>query len=347
MRGAQLGELRRRVAAVEHVEHVLELGARQLGVGVRARDERVERRRPATASSLASPRSRRSAGRARRARCAARRSARSRLAHPLGDDRALEQVAAELREDPALADVSPTPCPARPIRCRPRDTDFGDSTWSTRSTAPMSMPSSSDEVATRHGSSPALSSSSTTVRSSRASEPWWARAISSGLARGGAVGVRKLVQPQREPLGRAAVVDEHDRRAVLADELEQLRVDRRPDRAARRLAAGERVERVADVASGSTIDSTGTWIFRSSGLRTPVSTIRHVRRGPTRKRPISSSGFCVAESPMRWIVAPGARAPGARASARGARRASCRRPRGSRRRSPSATLGERSRAPAR
>ena len=42
----------------------------------------------------------------------------------------------------------------------------------------MSIPSSSELVATRHGSRPAFSSSSTFVRSSRASEPWWARAIS-------------------------------------------------------------------------------------------------------------------------------------------------------------------------
>src|SRR3954453_8225428 len=52
----------------------------------------------------------------------------------------------------------------------------------------------------------------------------------------------QLVEPQREPLGPAAVVDEDDRRAVLLDELEDLRVDRRPDRAARGLAARERVE---------------------------------------------------------------------------------------------------------
>ena len=109
----------------------------------------------------------------------------------------------------------------------------------------MSMPSSSEDVATRHGSSPAFSSSSTTVRSSRASEPWWARAISAARPR---VGVGQLVEAQREPLGAAAVVDEDDRRAVLADELEQLGVDRRPDRAARRLAAGERVERVGSPA---------------------------------------------------------------------------------------------------
>ena len=51
--------------------------------------------------------------------------------------------------------------------------------------------------------------------------------------------------------------------------------------------------------SGSTIDSTGTWILRSSGLRIPASTIRAVRRGPTMKRPTSSSGFWVALRPMR------------------------------------------------
>src|SRR5882757_2826406 len=77
-------------------------------------------------------------------------------------------------------EVSPMPCPARPIRCSPRVTDFGDSTWITRSTAPMSMPSSSEEVATRQGSSPDLSSSSTSVRSSWEREPWCARAISTG-----------------------------------------------------------------------------------------------------------------------------------------------------------------------
>ena len=81
--------------------------------------------------------------------------------------------------------VAPTPCPDRPIRWRPRATDFGDSTWITRSTAPMSIPSSSDDVATRQGSSPAFSSSSIVVRSSRDSDPWWARAIGSLGGRGG------------------------------------------------------------------------------------------------------------------------------------------------------------------
>ena len=79
-------------------------------------------------------------------------------------------------------DTSSMLCPARPIRCSPRVTDFGDSTWITRSTAPMSMPSSSDEVATRQGSCPDFRSSSTTWRSSWASEPWWARATSTGAS---------------------------------------------------------------------------------------------------------------------------------------------------------------------
>ena len=92
------------------------------------------------------------------------------------------------------------------------------------------------------------------------------------------------------------------------DQLEQLGVDRRPDRAARRLAAADERVEVGRRASrpGSTIDSTGTWISRSSSLRTPVSTIRHVRVGPTRKRAISSSGFWVADSPIRWTSRPAA-----------------------------------------
>ncbi len=56
--------------------------------------------------------------------------------------------------------------------------------------------------------------------------------------------------------------------------------------------------------SGSTIDSTGTWIFRSSGLRMPVSTTVTRRFGPTMKRPTSSSGFWVAERPTRCTSRP-------------------------------------------
>ncbi len=51
--------------------------------------------------------------------------------------------------------------------------------------------------------------------------------------------------------------------------------------------------------SGSTIDSTGTRISRSSGRVAPTSTIVARRVGPTMKRATSSSGRCVAESPIR------------------------------------------------
>ncbi len=57
-------------------------------------------------------------------------------------------------------ETSPTWWPARPVRCRPLATDGGDSTWMTRSTAPMSMPSSRLEVATTAGRWPAFSASS-------------------------------------------------------------------------------------------------------------------------------------------------------------------------------------------
>ena len=52
----------------------------------------------------------------------------------------------------------------------------------------------------------------------------------------------ELVQPEREALGAAAVVDEQDRRAVGVDQIDQLGIDRRPDRSACRLAAGQGVQ---------------------------------------------------------------------------------------------------------
>ena len=66
---------------------------------------------------------------------------------------------------------APTWWPARPTRWSPRATLVGDSTWITRSTAPMSMPSSRLDVATSAGSRPALRSSSMASRCSRAMLP--------------------------------------------------------------------------------------------------------------------------------------------------------------------------------
>jgi hypothetical protein len=51
--------------------------------------------------------------------------------------------------------------------------------------------------------------------------------------RAGDLALGELVQPERKPFRKPAVVDEDDRRPVGLDELEDLGVDRRPDRALR------------------------------------------------------------------------------------------------------------------
>ena len=66
------------------------------------------------------------------------------------------------------------------------------------------------------------------------------------VVRAGDLLLRELVQPQRQPLGEPAVVDEDDRRAVLPDELEDRGIDRGPDRAARLLDAGAHLHAVGE-----------------------------------------------------------------------------------------------------
>ncbi|SHV88070.1 Uncharacterised protein [Mycobacteroides abscessus subsp. abscessus] len=68
-------------------------------------------------------------------------------------------------------DTSPTWCPARPIRWSPLATDGGASTCTTRSTAPISIPSSRLLVATTHLSRPVFRSSSMSARCSLLTEP--------------------------------------------------------------------------------------------------------------------------------------------------------------------------------
>ena len=155
-------------------------------------------------------------------------------------------------------DTSPTLWPARPTRCRPLATEGGASTCTTRSTAPMSMPSSRLEVATTAGSRPALSASSISARSCRDTEPWCARATSAGAPAApacamisaaccrptrwrapplGAARRGQLVQPPAQPLGQPPRVREHDRGLVLLDQVEHPLLDVRPDRPRRRAPA--------------------------------------------------------------------------------------------------------------
>src|ERR1700691_4280697 len=149
-------------------------------------------------------------------------------------------------------EMSPTLWPARPVRCSPLATDGGASTWMTRSTAPMSMPSSRLDVATTAGSRPAFSASSIWARSCRDTEPWCARATSAGTPwvppdwamtsageRGAAVAPgpllgalgSELVEPGAEPLGQAPRVREDDRGPVRLDLVEHALLDVPPDRA--------------------------------------------------------------------------------------------------------------------
>ncbi len=119
----------------------------------------------------------------------------------------------------------------------------------------MSMPSSRLLVATTAGRSPALSASSMCLRSSRETEPWWARAttgaapaaipdsamISAGVRPPAACAAAmrsipvgalggQLVEARAEAFGAAPSIDEHDRRPVRLDQVEDPLLDRGPDR---------------------------------------------------------------------------------------------------------------------
>ena len=107
------------------------------------------------------------------------------------------------------------------MRCRPLATDGGASIWTTRSMAPMSMPSSSDEVATSAAQRAGLEQ----VLDLDALRPG-----DRAVVRADERLARQLVERAGQPLGEPPAVDEDQRRAVRANQLEQPRVDRRPDR---------------------------------------------------------------------------------------------------------------------
>ena len=67
--------------------------------------------------------------------------------------------------------VPSTACPERPTRCRKLAIERGEPSWQTRSTSPMSMPSSSEAVATRAFSPPCFSRCSASSRCSLARLP--------------------------------------------------------------------------------------------------------------------------------------------------------------------------------
>ena len=215
-------------------------------------------------------------------------------------------------------EASPTLCPARPTRCRPAATDLGDSICTTRSTAPMSMPSSSDEVATSAGQPPGL-------QQILDLEPLLAgqRAVVGA----GDVLLAQLVETVRDPLRGAAAVHEHDRRAVRPHQLQQAR-GRRPARSRRAARPPPRARRRARACPRPARAPR-----RSSCLpprRRRRSRPRGPRRPETRRSPPAAAASPTARSAARR-GRPGDRA--APATASDGCRAWWRRPSGSRRRS--------------
>ncbi len=165
----------------------------------------------------------------------------------------------------------------------------------------MSMPSSSEEVATIARRRPSFNASSTSVRCSRASEPWCARTRSSSAS-----SFRRAAR--RSAIRRAltnTIVDRCARISSSSFGWIAGQID---------AADGERPSvdgpRTSGMGPGrsttlpsSAMSSTGTMTSISIGLRWPASTIV-TGRGPSvvcppRNRAISSSGRCVADRPMR------------------------------------------------
>ena len=297
---SQLGELGRRVAAVEHVEHVLELLAAELGVAVRAGDERVEvvdgdrlilGCRGGDRDDLLGEHVERVARDDRRLDLA--------VAHPLGDDRALEQVGAELGEDPPAADVADgVPGAADPLqsaRDRLRRLDLDDEVDGAHVDAELEA-RGRDQARELAGLQHLLDDEPLLAREA----PWWARAISFSA---------RSLSRSASRSARAAAVDEQDRRAV---RLDQLRAARGRSRARssggspRRRRAGR--ARVIPAHAVIRLDhrldrdvDPEVELLAHAGVDDPAGPL-----GPTMNRPTSSSGFCVALRPIRWTSRPAA-----------------------------------------
>ena len=189
------------------------------------------------------------------------------LAHPPRDHRALQQVAAELGEDAPdahLADAVPGAAdPLQPARHRLGRLDLQHEVDGAH-VDPELQRARRDQARQLAGLQQLLDLRALLAReravvcaSDLAHLGALAGLTANPLSAGGGpiiipgpLRLGELVQAQRHALGRAAVVDEDDRRAVLAHQRQQLRVDGRPDRPARRLPSGQRLQRIALLAGG-------------------------------------------------------------------------------------------------
>ena len=214
-------------------------------------------------------------------------------------------------------EVSPTWWPARPTRWSALATEGGDSIWITRSTAPMSMPSSRLLVATTHGSRPRLRSSSITALCSLETEPWWARAIRRGApsdwpdwamisAGGPPVGTAKPARSAAISLSRAVSRSASLRELVntIVDRCCSTRSTTRSStcgqiEVCRALAAADPEDTSSSTTPSSVMSSTGTTTFRSHFFSDGGATTS-TGAAPPRNRATSSTGRTVADRPIRW-----------------------------------------------
>ena len=177
------------------------------------------------------------------------------LAHPLGDHGALEEVGAELREDPPHRDLvervagAPDPLQAAGHGLRGLDLDHQ---VDRAHVDPQLERGGGDQARELPGLQQLLDHLPLLVGERAVVGPGYLRRSApphrparrrGRRARWPGAPARaprrsELVEALGEALGAAAVVDEDDRRGVLADQLQQLRVDRRPDRPV--LIAGSR-----------------------------------------------------------------------------------------------------------
>ena len=360
---AQLGELVAGVAPGEHVEHRLEDRARQRGERRRPADHATRGRRPPSRPWRTSPRS---AGRGRRRGLAGTRSDSIAPARIRSTTTAVcDEVAAELREQHAprhRADlVAGAADPLQPAGHARRRLDLDDEVDRAHVDAelerarrdhrgqPPGLEVLLDELAVllahravvgagQHGGGARAEAPDCAMICGRGAGCRGCRAVAScgqrrrpRLARIGLEALLPdLVEPGGQPLGEAARVGEHQRRAVRGDEVDDALLDVRPDRGPA-LGAGRGPGQVASVTSPSADMSA----IGHDDLEVPLLGRRRPhdldrsrrRRGSARPR----------RPARRWRTArcagPAARAArrAARGRAPGGRRAWCRRPRAPRR----------------
>ena len=142
------------------------------------------------------------------------------VAHAARDHRRLEQVGAELREDPPLRDgaelVAGAPDPLQPSRDRLRRLDLDHEIH--RAHVDPELERRGRDQARNLPELEQLFDLDALLAGERA------------VMRSRDLFLSELVEAQGQPLRQPSVVHEDDRRAVRADELEDLRVDRGPDR---------------------------------------------------------------------------------------------------------------------